>query len=162
MLLSLVFIAFLPAAPQQCGGPKLEQMTRDSEVVLVGEVKDVETPAMLQSWAGLVVFKQHVRYEVKAVLKGKMPRSEVWVGYPIYYNSPLADKDLPRLSPEIFKTNSVHVVFIKLDKKAAAADSKQPETPSYVTVDVNCGAIIDTPDVETKIRTLTSTTPSSR
>lgn len=113
LLLSFTLAALLPAVPTQCGKPKLEQMTRDAEVIFVGEVVEVERPALIQSWSGLTVYKQHVRYNVTAVLKGEFSEAEVWVGYPIYYRSLLADKDVPQLSPEVFKTNNAHIVFMK-------------------------------------------------
>jgi hypothetical protein len=78
----------------------------------------------------------------------------VWVGYPIYYNSLTADKSGPQLSPELFKKNNIHIIFLKLDKKPAPSSVTPPGSPSYVTLDVNCGAIIATPAVEAKIRRL--------
>jgi hypothetical protein len=73
---------------------------------------EVERPLIL-GWSGLTLYKQHVRYKVEAVLKGKFFEVEVWVGHPIYYRSLQADKDVPQLSPKVFKTNSVHIVFMK-------------------------------------------------
>jgi hypothetical protein len=49
LLLSLALAALLPAAPTQCGKPKLERMTRESDVIFVGEVVEVEEPALMQS-----------------------------------------------------------------------------------------------------------------
>jgi hypothetical protein len=98
LLLLSALITPPPVAPTHCGKPKIEQVTRESEVVFVGEVVEVERPFM-QAWSGLTLYKQHVRYKVKAVLKGKLSEKELWVGYPIYYGSLLADKDVPQLSP---------------------------------------------------------------
>lgn len=134
-------------------------------VVFVGEVKEVEKPSLLQSWSGLILFRQHVRYEVKTVLKGTLSEKELWVGVPIYYNSLLADKDVPQLSPEVFKTNSVQIVFMKHVKESAPPPSSSPPlNPSakpaikspYGVVDVNCGATADNPAAEAEIRRLAS------
>lgn len=160
MLLSLALAALLPPTP--CGGPKLEQMTRDAEVVFVGEVREVEKPSLMQSWSGLAIFRQHVRYEVKALLKGELSEKELWVGYPLYYKSLLADKEAPRLSPELFKTDGVHLVFIKHIEgptpppfKSASETLpawKRQITSPYGPVDANCGAIPVEPGVEDIIR----------
>lgn len=77
LLLPLALVALLPVAPTQCGKPKIDQMTRDSEVVFVGEVREVEKPSLAQSWSGLALFKQHVHYEVTAVLKGKLSQGSL-------------------------------------------------------------------------------------
>jgi hypothetical protein len=165
LLLSSALAALLPAAPTPCGGPKLEQMTRDAEVVFVGEVREVEEPSLMQSWSGLILFRQHVRYEVKAVLKGKLSEKELWVGYPIYYESLLADRETPQLSPEVFKTASAHLVFIKHIKEPTPPLKSPPEAPPaekrqvispYGPVDVNCGALASTPAAEEEIRRLVS------
>jgi hypothetical protein len=168
LLLSLALVALLPAAPAQCGLPQIERMTRDSEVVFVGEVLDVEHPLM-QGWSGLTLYRQHVRYEVKAVLKGKLSEKELWVGYPIYHGSLLADKDVPQLSPEVFKANSVHIVFMKrikesnpppftgpLPGKPLDPSAKPPIKSPYGPVDVNYGALADTPAAEAEIRRIIS------
>jgi hypothetical protein len=164
IFLSLALVALLPAAPAQCGKPKLERMTREAEVVFVGEVIEVEERSMIQ-WSGLTLYKQHVRYEVKAVLKGKLSEKELWVGYPIYHGSLLADKDVPQLSPEIFKTDSVHIVFMEHVKELNPPPFSPPRlNPSakpaikspYGPVDVNCGALADSPAAEAEIRRITS------
>lgn len=164
LLLSLLLVALLPAAPTQCGKPKLERMTRDSEIVFVGEVVEVEERGLIQ-WSGLTLYRQHVRYEVKSVLKGEFSGGEVWVGYPIYHGSLLADKEVPQLSPEVFKTDNVHIVFMKRFKEPEPPPFSNPRlNPSakpaikspYGPVDVNCGALADTPDAEAEVRRIAS------
>jgi hypothetical protein len=89
----------------------------------------------------------------------------VWVGYPIYHGSLLADNEAPRLSPEVFKTNNVHIVFMKHIKELNPPPfSNPPLHPSakpaikspYGPVDVNCGALTDTPAAEAEIRRIAS------
>lgn len=156
MFLSIM-LAVLPQMKPQCNDAKLKQMVRDSDVVLIAEVKEVQAPSLMQAWSGLVVFKQYVRYEVKAVLKGEMSQSEVRVGYPIYYKSLTADKSRPQLSPELFKEKNLHIVFLKLDKDSSKAEAKQQASSSYVALDINFGAIMDTSASEEQIRHITST-----
>jgi hypothetical protein len=163
LLLSLTLVTMLPAAPTQCGRPQIERMTRDSEVVFVGEVIEVERPLLL-AWSGLALYRQHVRYKVGAVLKGKLSEKELWVGYPIYHGSLLADKEVPQLSPEVFKANSTHIVFMKHVKELDPPpfpgqppgtrlypSAKPPVKSPYGPVDVNCGAIADSPESQAEV-----------
>jgi hypothetical protein len=143
-------------------------MTRDAEVVFVGEVVEVEERGLIQ-WSGLTLYKQHVRYKVTAVLKGEFSESKVWVGYPIYHGSLLADKEVPQLSPKVFKTNNAHIVFMKHVKERnpppfSGPPPGMPLYPSakpsikspYGPADVNCGALADTPAAEAEIRRIVS------
>lgn len=164
LLLLMSLSALLSAAPTPCGKPKIEQMTRGAEVVFVGEVVEVERPLLL-AWSGLTIYRQHVRYKVKAVLEGKLSEKELWIGYPIYYGSLLADKEVPQLSSEVFKTGSVHLVFMKHVKESnsppfsspALNPSAKPAIKSpYGPVDVNCGALTYSPDVEGMVRRIAS------
>ena len=155
VLLSIALV--LPPTTASCDEAKIKQMVRDSVVVLVAEVKEVETPSLTASWSGLAIFKQHVLYKVRAILKGEITEREVRVGYSVYKNSLTADKNRPQLSPVLFKKNTVHIVFLKLEEKSAVDGANQPTTPSYLALDVNCGAILDTPAVEAEIRAMPST-----
>jgi hypothetical protein len=149
-------LALLPQTPQ-CDEAKIKQMVGDAAVVLIAEVKEEEPTFENQPWTGFAASKQYVRYEVKSVLKGELPDSEVRIGFYLIKNSLTADKSRPQLSPELFKKHNVHIIFLQLDLKPPASDGNPPPPPSYTALDENYGAIIATPDTEAAIRALQST-----
>ncbi len=163
ILLSLV-LATLAAATEpgrvraqgECDEARLQRTAAKADVVMIAEVAELENDA-LSFWSGVMGVRQHVRYKVKTVLKGELAESVVRVAFYVVHHSATADKDEPQLSPELFKENSVHVVFLKREKKPDADNAKAAETHSYLGLDQNCGALVATPALEENVRRLVST-----
>jgi len=152
-LLLCITLALLSQTTKSCDDAELKKIAVNSDVILVAEVKEVEPISELQPWTGLISSKQYVRYEVKYVLKGEMPESEVRVGFYLIKNSMTADKTRTQLSTELFKEHNVHIVFLRRDQNPPSTGGNQPP-PSYTSVDQDYGAIIATPDAEAAIRAL--------
>src|SRR2546423_83526 len=106
-LLLCITLALLSQTTKSCDDAELKKIAVNSDVILVAEVKEVEPISELQPWTGLISSKQYVRYEVKYVLKGEMPESEVRVGFYLIKNSMTADKTRTQLSTELFKEHNV-------------------------------------------------------
>lgn len=145
-MIRLLFALTLTLIPQATtpSDAELKRLTGRSDVVIVAEVKEVEPTSELQPWSGLVSSWQYVRYEVRKVLKGKMPEGEVRVGFILVPNSLTADKSRPGLSSELFKEDNVHIVFLELNRQPPVMG-----TP-YTAVSQDYGAIMATPAAEAK------------
>ena len=130
-------------------------MVARSDIILIAEVREVEPTFDLQPWSGgLIGSKQHVRYEIRSVLKGEFPDGEVRVAFYLIKNSLTAGKDWPHLSPELFQKNSLHIVFIEIDPLSPPTKENTSPISSYVGATADCGAIIATFDAEATIRRL--------
>lgn len=147
-LLLPLLLALLPQTAKPCDDAELKQVAGRSDVVMTAEVVEVEPTSELQPWSGLISSKQYVRYRVRAVLKGELSESEVRVGFYLVKNSLTADKGRARLSPELFKEHSVHIVFLTRDPKPPADNGNPPPPASYTAADQDCGALIATPATE--------------
>ncbi|MBA3243095.1 MAG: hypothetical protein H0T60_17895 [Acidobacteria bacterium] len=155
ILLSLA-LAVLPATGQ-CDEARLKRTVSKAKVVMIAEVAEIDAPPRLMAWSGLMAVTQRVKYKVRTVLKGELPEGDVWVSFYLVHHSLTADKDSPQVSPELFKENNVHVVFLELDKKPSSGETDATAARSYVAIDENCGAILATPTAEKKIRRLALT-----
>jgi hypothetical protein len=150
LFLSLTFA--LPQAASPCNEARLEKLTRRAAIVLIAQVKEVEPAGATSGWSGVLASMQQVRYEVREVIKGEVPKGEVLVAYYLVKNSLTADKDLPRLSPELFKEQNVHILFLEPDRKRATAGVPRAAAAPYVAFDENCGAITFTPETAVEVR----------
>ena len=149
----LLFALILTLTPQAAGPPDDDELKRQvsrSAVIIVAEVKEVEPTSELQPWSGLISSWQFVRYEVKQALKGEMPKGEVRVAFMLIPNSLTADKSRPGLSPELFKKQNVHILFLDGDRQPPVLGAR------YTGVGQDYGAIMATPTALKKIRAMNS------
>ena len=115
ILLIILLLHSLVLPPTQADKQKWLNLAANVELVLVVEVKHVgPTPGF---WSGFLAASQRVRFKVVKVLKGKLNAREVEVEYYLVKNDDLVDRELPRLSPEIFKMGNQLVLFLKADQK---------------------------------------------
>lgn len=61
----------------------------------------------------MFVAMQLVEYEPSEVLKGELKKGPIVASHYVVFNSATADKDVPQLSPELFKVGRELVVFLK-------------------------------------------------
>lgn len=168
-MISLLLLLTLtaPQAQQRCEDATLKELARESAVIMVADVREVEAPSPLQPWSGLVRSVLHVRYQVREVLKGPARGSQAWVGVNLFKNSPTAAADRPALSPDLFKENNRHLLFLKFEgmpptrigRDAHASEAKPLPSLPYIVVDSNCGAVMATPATVEAIRGLVVASP---
>lgn len=127
ILLTILLLYGLVLSPMQPDKQKWLNLAANVDIVLVVEVKGVgPTPGF---WSGYLAASQRVRFKVVKVLKGKLNAGEVEIEYYLVKNDDLVDRELPRLSPEIFKRGNQLVLFLKADQrrkpKSFAADQNR-------------------------------------
>lgn len=129
-VLALLLMFSIPSTPaiSHCDKQKWQKLADEVELVLVAEVVDVKPAPGF--WSGHIAAIQRVKFKAVRVLKGRLSSRELEVEYYVVKNSPLADKDQPRLSPETFKQGNQLILFLEPDPKRAEA---------YFTVDRNRG-----------------------
>lgn len=158
LLLSLTLM-LLPQVRRPLDGKEIGRLTERSEIIVAAEVAEVEPTDMQQPWTGLITSKQFVQYNIREVLKGEVSDAQIRVGFMLFQNSLTADKDQPRLSPELFRKGNVHILFLKRGRRSPAAEKKRLpwlNWLSYDSVDSDYGAVMAAPAVEAKVRAVGS------
>lgn len=156
IVLLLALLLTLPShAPRPLGDKELKRLAGRADIVVVAEVKEVEPTSELQPWSGLISSWQFVRYKVREVLKGEMSEGEVRVGFILVPGSLTADKSRPGLSPELFKPQNVHILFLERDRQPPVLGAR------YTGVSQDYGSITATPTVQKKIRSMITHTGRS-
>jgi hypothetical protein len=132
ILLTILLLHGLILPSTQSDKQKWLNLAANVDLVLVVEVKHVgPSPGF---WSGFLAASQRVCFKVVKVLKGNLNAGEVEVEYYLVKNDDLVDRELPRLSPEIFKEGNQLVLFLKADQKrktaSFAADQNRGTAPA--------------------------------
>jgi hypothetical protein len=132
ILLTILLLHGLILPSTQADKQKWLNLAANVDLVLVVEVKHVgPSPGF---WSGFLAASQRVCFKVVKVLKGNLNAGEVEVEYYLVKNDDLVDRELPRLSPEIFKEGNQLVLFLKADQKrktaSFAADQNRGTAPA--------------------------------
>lgn len=141
--LLLCLLGLLPTyAKPSCDEQRMQQLARDSNIVVVADIIEVGPPPKV--WSGPFLFVQRVRYEVKDVLKGQLSKHEINVGHYIVKNTLSTDSKDARLLPDVFKKGNHLLLF--LAPAPAKGKYVSLETPAndndYVVSNSNCGAVL--------------------
>lgn len=137
----LAMLLVLWPAQGKCEGAGLQRLADKAEVVVVAEIEQVSPPPTVQTWSGLLAVWQSVKYRVRSVLKGKATEDVIWVNFYLIHGSRTVSKDVPQLSPELFKKTNVQVLFLEPSKQPAANEAGATPANTYAAIDANCGAV---------------------
>lgn len=130
LIMLLMFIIPSTPAVSRCDKQKWQQLGREVELVVLAEVVNVKPAPGF--WSGHIAAIQRVEFKAVEVLKGRLSSPELEVEYYVVKNSPLADTEQPRLSPELFKPGNRLILFLEPDTKREA----------YFTVKQNRGTTV--------------------
>ena len=158
VLLLILFTLPFSVMAQNYDEQRIERLVRDAKVIVVAEAVDIgEAPGV---WAGVFLFAQRVKYEVKEVLKGDLAQGRICVCHYIVHYSVTADKTYPRLSSTIFAKGNRLVLFLAPDPHPEKGYIEMPgrkpmcgaDEPSFVVPEVNYGAMLAEENILKSIR----------
>jgi hypothetical protein len=145
-----------PKISEQCNRRRLKQLARSTPIVVTAKVVGTEdsmgTPATpFRPWCGLVLTTEYAYYDVLDVLKGQIHDSKIAVEHGICWDTITVDGYSPRLSPELFREDSVLLLYLKT---GSHRDDQVPVPfkSGYEDVDENCGAVIADSDAAQSVR----------
>jgi|SRR5271168_446993 len=132
-----------PKVLPECGRAKIENMSKESETIVVAEVLGTTETTLFSCWSGLARCVQNERYSIRQVFKGQVSESEIIVEHVIVDNSLTADVDVPQLSPRLFRVGDQVVLFLWPNASALYGDKHQRALGGvgFVDVDEDCGVL---------------------
>lgn len=136
-----------PQITEQCSAKRLTKLAVKSPIVATAEVIGTEeslgtSTAWFRPWCGLMFTTEDAYYNIHEVLKGQISDSKIVVEHPICSDTLTVDGYYPDLSPSLFKTGNVLLLFLEPGSHDPNKKIPPPFQSVYEDLDENCGAII--------------------
>jgi hypothetical protein len=132
---------------EQCSAKRLAKLAVKSPIIATAEVVGTEdslgtSTALFRPWCGLTLSTEDAYYNIREVLKGQIADSKIVVEHLICSDTITVDGYHANLSPTLFKTGNVILLFLKAGSHQPDKQAPPPFKSIYEDLDENCGAVI--------------------